>query len=354
MKLRNLHIVTLCCLTIACGSNSNAMTTYTPNEKTPQNKEAEAPLSMFLEKDTKVEISFNENGTLSYNAVKAVETSPLHSAAIDGKTSTLKNLLASGIFVDALDKDHATALYYAALNGHVDTVNMLLHFGANVDTKISPVATSPVSSETHSSSQTILDSVIGRITVVNALNNMGQTYKKTKKADAVYIKNLRIIKMLLQQAQATISPEDVLENEQLNDLFYGIKKAPSTAPMAATAEQQAPTTRLCIIIPETPNATTPIITYQDVDDTNVVPAHARAHQKPIPTQDVIESKEPVKASITATAPTIVPLNATTETNYFAPTTAATVSATAPSAPCEKPMLTAEEPEEYELVETENS
>ncbi len=57
--------------------------------------------------------------------------SPVHYAAIYGRTRVLERMLQAGVSPDLRDKNGRTLLMLAAENGHADTVRLLLRAGAN-------------------------------------------------------------------------------------------------------------------------------------------------------------------------------------------------------------------------------
>ncbi|CUU35930.1 MAG: ankyrin repeat domain-containing protein [Armatimonadetes bacterium] len=57
--------------------------------------------------------------------------SPVHYAAIYGRTRVLERMLQAGVSPDLRDKNGRTLLMLAAENGHTDTVRLLLRHGAN-------------------------------------------------------------------------------------------------------------------------------------------------------------------------------------------------------------------------------
>ena len=61
----------------------------------------------------------------------------LYQAVSRGDVAELRRLVASGMNVDVLDEDGWTALLYAALNGHVEAIRVLVELGANKDAKVS-------------------------------------------------------------------------------------------------------------------------------------------------------------------------------------------------------------------------
>lgn len=57
--------------------------------------------------------------------------SPVHYAAIYGRTRVLERMLQAGVSPDLRDKNGRTLMMLAAENGHADTVRLLLRHGAN-------------------------------------------------------------------------------------------------------------------------------------------------------------------------------------------------------------------------------
>jgi ankyrin repeat protein len=67
---------------------------------------------------------------------KEIRLAPLHMAAVEGRTNTVKSLLNDGGYdVDSVDDLGITPLFYAALGGHQDVVRLLLETDADVNRK---------------------------------------------------------------------------------------------------------------------------------------------------------------------------------------------------------------------------
>ncbi len=59
--------------------------------------------------------------------------SPLHTAAFQGDTDTVKKLIANKIDINATDYYEWTALHDAAIQGHSEIVQLLIDAGANLN-----------------------------------------------------------------------------------------------------------------------------------------------------------------------------------------------------------------------------
>jgi len=77
---------------------------------------------------TKRGLIFTVNGRLVFDNIK---WTPLHFAAFEGRVEVVQLLLDYGADVNRSDRDHWTALHLAALGGHLQVVNTLLACGAN-------------------------------------------------------------------------------------------------------------------------------------------------------------------------------------------------------------------------------
>ncbi|GMF64109.1 unnamed protein product [Phytophthora fragariaefolia] len=87
------------------------------------------------------DVSLHPNGMEQVDKVMARH--PFHYAAVEGKADFVRALLEKQLVdVDFVDIDGCTALYYAAANGHVDVLQVLLRFGGDpniVSTRRSPL-----------------------------------------------------------------------------------------------------------------------------------------------------------------------------------------------------------------------
>ncbi|RLN63687.1 hypothetical protein BBJ29_005659 [Phytophthora kernoviae] len=74
---------------------------------------------------------------------KVMARHPFHYAAVEGRDSFVKALLEKKLVdVNFVDADGCTAIYYAAANGHVDVMQVLLSFGG--DPNIASIRRSPL------------------------------------------------------------------------------------------------------------------------------------------------------------------------------------------------------------------
>ncbi len=71
--------------------------------------------------------------TAKYPEIKVAATTRLLRAAAKGQTEAVKSLIGSGVTVDSQNDSGLTSLMMAAKNGHIDTVNVLLEAGADVN-----------------------------------------------------------------------------------------------------------------------------------------------------------------------------------------------------------------------------
>src|SRR6266567_508293 len=69
---------------------------------------------------------------------------PLIAAAKAGKVAAVTKLLASGIAVDAPDAENLTPLNWAAYNGHLPVVKLLVERGAKIDTQTNKSGWTPL------------------------------------------------------------------------------------------------------------------------------------------------------------------------------------------------------------------
>jgi hypothetical protein len=84
-------------------------------------------------------------------------------AAFDGKTDTVKTLVAAGADVNAKDSIGYTALIYASTKGHTETVNVLLTAGADVNQR----------DDTHGATALMWASLRGRTETIKSLLEAG-------------------------------------------------------------------------------------------------------------------------------------------------------------------------------------
>ena len=71
-------------------------------------------------------------GAKHFFARAFAERTTLHQAARDGDVDTVELLLSTGVDVNSADSEGATPLFLASLNGYTDIVELLLNAGANV------------------------------------------------------------------------------------------------------------------------------------------------------------------------------------------------------------------------------
>lgn len=85
-------------------------------------------------------INPNESTNESHTVLN-LHSSPLHLAAEQGHLDAVNLLLRYGADVEARDSDGATALEKASSEGHDDVVKLLWHYGADFEAKGSDGAT---------------------------------------------------------------------------------------------------------------------------------------------------------------------------------------------------------------------
>ncbi|CAH0478353.1 unnamed protein product [Peronospora belbahrii] len=86
-------------------------------------------------------VSLHPNGPEQVDKVMARH--PFHYAAVEGKPKFVQSLLEKKLVdVDIVDVDGCTAMYYAAANGHIDVLKVLLYFGG--DPNIVSIRRSPL------------------------------------------------------------------------------------------------------------------------------------------------------------------------------------------------------------------
>ncbi|KAI8487113.1 hypothetical protein Bbelb_351830 [Branchiostoma belcheri] len=103
-------------------------------------KKEQALLKAALQGDTVrvkqlLEEGVNPNATSTTSVLWAAQNSPLHLAALNGHHETVSVLLAAGADVNTQDTKEKTPLHLAAKNGHHETVSVLLAAGADVNTQ---------------------------------------------------------------------------------------------------------------------------------------------------------------------------------------------------------------------------
>lgn len=99
----------------------------------------------------------------------------LHWAAWDGRTGTVKKLLAHGADVNCRDKDGSTPLHVAAFKGRVKTVELLISKGADVNAKENLHGSTPLHDAAGGGNVKIVELMIGAGADVNAKNKKGRT-----------------------------------------------------------------------------------------------------------------------------------------------------------------------------------
>lgn len=115
----NLSLGTWIAIVVVMGTLFVASTIVATNTDQPPNKVDEA--SVYIAKSS-LENSLYKNAT-----------TPLHSAAMEGKTKVVKKLIAFGQDINAKDKNGTTPLHGAALEGQLETAKLLLQKGAKVN-----------------------------------------------------------------------------------------------------------------------------------------------------------------------------------------------------------------------------
>jgi ankyrin repeat protein len=73
-----------------------------------------------------------------------MKRTPLHRAAFDGRTRSVKKLLAKGVEVNCKDINGKTPLHLAALKGNEKIVSLLIAHGADVNSKETLKGNSPL------------------------------------------------------------------------------------------------------------------------------------------------------------------------------------------------------------------
>lgn len=138
-------------------------------------------------------------------------TPPLVTAAYEGKTEKVQELIAAGADVNQPDYRKCTAVYMAALGGHTEIVRMLLAAGANVNV-IDQFGNMPLSSAASFGHIEIVNLLLAAGADVNLKNEAGETalYKATEARE----KNVRIAKLLLDAGAAIndCGPEPIITN----------------------------------------------------------------------------------------------------------------------------------------------
>jgi ankyrin repeat protein len=101
---------------------------------------------------------------------------PLREAAEKGNIEAVKQHIAAGVKVNAMDGfSRATPLYLAAHNGHKEIVELLITQGADVNVKNSFSRETPLHNAAYDGHKEIIELLIAKGADVNAINGDGET-----------------------------------------------------------------------------------------------------------------------------------------------------------------------------------
>ena len=139
----------------------------------------------------------------------------LMSAALDGETDTVRDLLLHGVDVNARTREGRTALMFAVINMHAATVQTLLEFGADVNAQ-SDLGFTPL----------ILAACSGDARIAQALLDRGADVSKTLRSGQTALSHAtehghNHILELLKRAMSTkdVKSQTVTESRSLKSVL---------------------------------------------------------------------------------------------------------------------------------------